>query len=66
MTATQQALIDKIRQLSPDHVAEIDAFVDFLRFREDEARLTRVVAKASEPGFARVWENDDDAAYDQM
>ena len=62
----EQALIDKIRQLPAQRVAEVEDFVDFLRAREDESKLTREASKASEPAFAAVWDNEDDAAYDRI
>jgi len=66
MNAAEQALIEKIKQLAPQRVAEVEDFVDFLRARDDEQRLTRAAAKASEASFAAVWDNDEDAAYDRM
>ena len=66
MTASEHVLIDKIKQLSPERMAEVEDFVDFLRAREHEQGLTRAAARASEESFAAVWENDDDAAYDRM
>ena len=66
MSATEQVLIEKIRQLPPQRLAEVEDFVDFLRTREDEQRLTQSAAKASEASFAAVWNNDEDAAYDRM
>lgn len=59
------ALMEKIRQLPPQRVAEVEDFVDFLRAREEEQRLTRAAARLSEPGFADVWDNDEDAIYDR-
>jgi hypothetical protein len=66
MNATEQVLIEKIRQLPPQRLAEVEDFVDFLRTREDEQRMIHAAAKASEASFAAVWNNDDDAAYDRM
>lgn len=66
MSAPEQTLIDKIKQLPPQRVAQVEDFVDFLRLREDELRLSRAAASASEPAFAAVWDNDEDAAYDRM
>ena len=66
MNAPDQALFDKIKQLPPQRLAEVEDFVDFLREREAEQRLTQAAAKASEASFAQVWQNDDDAAYDRM
>ena len=47
-------------------MAEVEDFVDLLRPREDEQRLTHAAAKASEASFTQVWDNDEDAAYDRM
>jgi hypothetical protein len=66
MSATEQVLIEKIRQLPPQRLAEVEDFVDFLRTREDEQRFTHAAARASEASFAAVWNNDEDAAYDRM
>ena len=66
MSATEQVLIEKIRQLPPQRLAELEDFVDFLRTREEEQRLTQAAARASEISFAAVWDNDEDAAYDRL
>ena len=66
MNAPDQVLFEKIKQLPPQRLAEVEDFIDFLHMREDTQRLTQAAAKASEPSFARVWDNDDDAAYDRM
>ena len=66
MSATEQVLIEKIRQLPPQRLAEVEDFVDFLRTREDDQRLTRAAARASEASFSAVWNNDEDAAYDRL
>jgi glycogen debranching enzyme len=66
MSATEQVLIEKIRQLPPQRLAEVEDFVDFLRSREDKQRLTQVATKMAEASFAAVWNNDEDAAYDRM
>ena len=66
MSATEQALIEKIKQLPPQRLAEVEDFVDFLRTREDEQRLTQTATRASEASFAAVWNNEEDAAYDRL
>lgn len=66
MSAAEQVLIEKIKQLPPQRLAEVEDFVDFLRTREDEQRLTQATAKVAEESFAAVWNNDEDAAYDRM
>lgn len=66
MSTTEQGLIEKIRQLSPQRMAEVEDFVDFLRARDEEKRLAHAAARASEPSFAAVWDNDEDSVYDRM
>ncbi len=59
-------LIEKIRILPPEKLIEVEDFVDFLRQREEDRRLIRSAAKLSEPAFQKVWDNPDDADYDQL
>jgi len=66
MSVAEQVLLQKIRQLPPRRLAEVEDFVDFLRAREDDQRLTQAAAKAGEASFAAVWDNEEDAAYDRM
>jgi len=40
--------------------------VDFLLEKNDRIRLTRAAAKLSETAFAKIWDNDEDADYDQL
>lgn len=61
-----QNLIEKLKTLTPQRQAEVEDFVDFLKSREEEQRFTRAAARASEPAFARVWDNADDAEYDRL
>ncbi len=66
MTAIDRNLIEKLQKLPAQRLAEVEDFVDFLRIREDELRLTQTAAKMAEASFAAVWHNDEDAAYDRM
>lgn len=65
MSTPHQALLEKIKQLPPQRMAEVEDFVDFLRSREDERRLVSAAAEASAASFAQVWNNDEDAAFEQ-
>lgn len=61
-----QPLFDKIRSLPADKVAEVEDFVDFLRYKIDDQAFTRAATQLSEGSFAKVWDNPDDADYDQL
>jgi hypothetical protein len=60
-----QELIEKIKALPPEKIAEVVDFVDFLTSRDDRL-LVRSATKISEPAFAAVWDNPDDAEYDRL
>ncbi len=62
----EQAILEKLKALPPERVAEVEDFVDFLRTRGDAQQLTRAAARAAEPAFKTVWDNPDDAAYDRL
>lgn len=66
MNATAEALIEKLRDLPVDQLTEVEDFVDFLRERRGDRRLVTAAARISQESFANVWDNADDAAYDQL
>ena len=51
----EQTLIKKIRTLPPESVAEVENFVDFLRQRSEDQRLTQAEAKLSENCQMTCW-----------
>ncbi len=65
-TTPQQALLEKILKLPPDKVTEVEDFVDFLLTRAQDRQLVTAAAKLSEAAFQTVWDNPDDAEYDQF
>ena len=62
----EQTLLDKLQQLPPERLAEVEDFVDFLRTREGDRALTQSAQQASQAAFTKVWENADDADYDRL
>jgi hypothetical protein len=60
------SLIAKLKNLPPERVAEVEDFVDFLRTRDEERSLESAATRAAEPAFAKIWDNDADAAYDKL
>lgn len=59
-------LIEKLKDLPPERLAEVEDFVDFLRGRDEARKLTQAAARLSEPAFAKVWDNESDAEYDRL
>ena len=63
---SDEELLEKIRGLPPDKLAEVEDFVDFLRQRDSDRRLAHNATKLSEHAFRKVWDNPNDADYDRM
>ena len=63
---SEEELLAKIRRLPSERVAEVEDFVDFLRLRDEEQKLTEAASRLSEAAFARVWDHPDDADYDRL
>jgi len=61
----EKELIEKIKELPPDKIAEVVNFVDLLAHRDDRA-LVEAASKTSESAFAKIWDNPADAEYDSL
>jgi hypothetical protein len=61
-----EALVNKIRALPPERIAEVEDFIDFLRMRERERALTGAAAVASEAVFGAIWSNPEDDVYNAL
>ena len=59
-------LVEKLDALSPDQIAEVEDFVEFLRIRGQDRALMRAAATASAPAFESIWNNPEDDAYDAL
>jgi hypothetical protein len=65
-TSTEQRLLEKIRNLPTEKIVEVEDFVDFLMQRGADRALTRAAAQMSEPVLQKIWDNPDDAEYDNL
>jgi hypothetical protein len=68
MATPHDQLLQKISRLPAARIAEVEDFVDFLaqRDRDTDRQLTNAAAAASEPAFAKVWDNPEDDVYDRV
>lgn len=64
--AEDQGLIEKLRSLPPEKIAEVEDFIDFLRHRSEDRILTEAAAKLSEKAFQTVWDTPEDDDYDRL
>lgn len=67
LTAYEQRILQKLRHLPPERLAEVEDFVDVLAHRQgEECGLTQAAGHLATAAFARVWENPADADYDRF
>ena len=59
-------LLEKIRALPADKIAEVEDFVEFLQQKSEAAQVVRAVSSIAEPAFNKIWNNPDDAEYDEL
>ena len=59
-------MLEKLEHLSPERLAEVEDFIDFLNQRDQDKRLRQDFKHASKDAFNKVWDNDDDAIYDSL
>ncbi len=62
----EKIIIQKIRTLSPDKVAEVVDFVDFISQKDRDSRLLKAGSKLAEEVFEKVWNNTEDEVYDRL
>ena len=64
---SEQRLLEKIRKLPFDKIVELENFIDFLYQRANHSQdLVTASTKLSEASFAKIWDNPEDAAYDNL
>ncbi len=62
----EKIILQKIRTLSPDKVAEVVDFVDFISQKDRDSRLLKAGSKLAEEVFEKVWNNTEDEVYDRL
>lgn len=63
---TETKLMEKIRSLPPDKITVLEDFLDFLLTRSEAHLLVYSATKVSEAAFAKIWDNPEDAEYDEL
>ena len=66
LSKREQGMIEKIRHLQPHQVWEVENFIDFLSQRSRNEPIREEFIELSEAAFARVWDNSEDAVYDNL
>ncbi|MBW4644454.1 MAG: toxin-antitoxin system, antitoxin component, Xre family protein [Goleter apudmare HA4340-LM2] len=62
----KQRLVEKISRMPLEQILLVENFIDSLYQPGSDLMLTLSAAKLSEPALAKIWDNPDDAEYDQL
>ena len=64
---SEQRILEKICKLPFDKIVELENFIDLLYQRSNSSQaLVTTSTKLSEASFAKIWDNSEDAAYDNL
>jgi hypothetical protein len=61
-----QRLFDEICRLPPEKLAMVEEFIEFLKSRDEKYVSVDSFCMLSEKTFQRVWDNQEDADYDNL
>lgn len=59
-------LIEKVEKLSIEQIQQVEHFIDTISQENQDRPLTLVSMKLSESVFATIWDNLEDADYDNL
>ncbi len=62
----ENRVIEKVNQLSVEEIEQVEHFIDSLKKKDLDNRLTFTSTKLAESVFERVWNNPEDAEYDKL
>jgi hypothetical protein len=61
-----EQVVRKLQLLPPDRVSEVGDFIDFLSQRGLDQQVVQAAMAASQPALSEIWNNPEDAEYDQL
>jgi hypothetical protein len=57
---------NEIDKLPEAILVEVFEFIQFLEFKKEKNLLAKVSQMSSIPSFQKIWDNEEDAAYDSL
>ena len=62
----ENRVIKKVNQLSVEQIQQVEKFIDLLQEKDLNNQLIFASSKLAESAFKRVWNNVEDAEYDNL
>jgi uncharacterized BrkB/YihY/UPF0761 family membrane protein len=66
MTNSESVLLEKLRRLPPEKIEVVEQFIDKLLMQKEKQFLALSAMALSENSLARIWDNSEDAEYDNL
>ena len=66
MKENRYRVIEKLDRLSVEQIQQVEQFIDSLQENDLDNRLVFASSKLAESSFEQVWNNDEDAEYDDL
>lgn len=62
----ENRIIEKVQTLSTEQIVKVEKFIDSLKEKDLDSKLVSVSTKISESSFDKIWNNSEDADYDNL
>ncbi len=62
----KEMIKNEIDKLPENMLVEVYDFVRFLETKKERELLTQAAQKMSETSFEKIWDNEEDSAYDKL
>lgn len=66
MLAVKERIINEIDRLPESYLSEVFDFILFLESKKDKALMAKASQQLSTVSFEKIWDNEEDAAYDKL
>ncbi len=66
MLAVKERIINEIDRLPESYLSEIFDFILFLESKKEKALMAKASQQLSTASFEKIWDNEEDAAYDKL
>ncbi len=64
--SVREMIKSEIDRMPDDILPEILDFIQFLELKKEKAILAKACQNLSKKSFGKIWDNDEDAIYDEL
>lgn len=64
--SVKEMLHQEIDNIPDEILIQVYHFIQFLVYKQENEKLTKIAQNISEKAFEKVWDNEEDAVYDNL